>query len=1046
VNISETWIRRPVMTVLVMAGVLLFGLLGYRQLPINNLPDVDFPTITVTANLPGASPETMAATVATPLEKKFSAVQGLDSMTSTSTLGSTSINLQFSLDRPIDAAALDVNAAISAAMGVLPRNLPNPPTFKKVNPADMGILFLALYSDSLPAYRMHDFAENRVVPLISQVPGVADIDVVPNQKYAVRVRFDPRELASKNVSLSEAAAAVQSGNVFLPGGTLDGFEVAFTLEPDGQLTSAAAYNNLIIAYRDGRPVRVRDVGQAEESFENDKTRATLYHDGKRSPCTVLRIRKQPGANTTETADRIKARLAPIQAQLPAGMGLEVIWDQSSFIRESILDVQFTMLFTIFLVVLVVLLFLRSVRSTLNPTLVSPLALVAVFPLMSLLGYTLNNLSMMALTLAIGYVVDDAIVVLENIMRRVESGQTRLEAAIRGSREIGFTILSMTVSLAVVFIPIMFMGGLLGRLFREFAVCITAAILFSGIFSLTLTPMLCSRFLSVARPRGHAPGGPAARPAGPFLRAYRWCLLGCMRLKFLALLLTAGITWLAVGLFQSIPKGFVPNQDQNVFRVFSQASDRTSYAKATGLAAEVFRVLTEDPELAHSWIANINGFGTENTTLAFVSLRPREERDVSVDEVIARLRPKLARFPNLAVSLVNPPLITIGSRMATAQWQFTLQSTDMERLFQDGSRLEARMRELPYLTDVKSDLQMRKPKIRVLVDRDHASTLGLSMQEIEESFFTAYGTRQVSTIYSDSNFYYVITELLPQFRDEPTELPQLHLKAASGEMVPLSAIASFRQIPAPLAVNHYGQIPSASIWFNLAPGYSIGAAIDKISELTRETIHPSISTAFQGTAQAFQSSLSGMGFLLLITVILIYLILGMLYESFIHPLTILNSLPLARFGALAALWLFGLELDLYAYVGIIMLVGIVKKNGIMMVDYALEAAKARNLATEPAIVEACLARCRPIMMTTFAALFGALPIALGFGAGGDARRPLGVAVVGGLVFSQFLTLFITPVFYVYMDRLSGWLGRRSRGEAETAPGPVPGGGAHGPETV
>ena len=1021
------------MTTLVMGGILLFGLLSYRKLPINNLPDVDFPTISVTAALPGASPETMAATVATPLEKQFSTIAGIEAMTSANTLGVTTINIQFSLSRKIDAAALDINSAISAAMGVLPRNMPNPPTYQKVNPADMPINFIALTSDSLPMTALNDYIENVLVPHLSSVEGVGFVDVLPSQRYAVRVQINPDLLARRGVGINEVVAAVQNANVNMPGGTLDGPRAAYTLESNGQLHSAAEYNSLIVSYENGYPLRIQDLGRAVDGVQNERVDGKFFKNGVWHDAIVVRVRKQIGANAVLVADRVKEKLKGLRASMPGAMSMELFYDQSDFIRESITDMQLTMLLTIALVVAVVFLFIRALRPTIIPGVVVPLSLVAVFPLMMVLGFTLNNLSLMALTLAIGFVVDDAIVVLENIIRRMEAGETAMEASLRGSREIGFTVFSMTLSLAIVFVPIMFMEGILGRLFREFSVCITAAILFSGFLSLTLTPMMAARMLGGFAQKKHGRFFTATERAFDRLRAaYERSLRRTMNYRGAALVLTAAITVAMVFVFRALPKGFIPTQDQNFFRIFSQVDDKTSFLDMVAHQRAIDGILLNDPDLAGAELCSLVGFGGDNKALAFVSLKPRGQRKYTVDQIIARLRPKLNQVPGVVVSLVNPPVISIGSRMATAQWQFTLQSTDIDGLYKYGAQLEDKLRAMPALTDVKSDLELRKPKIAIEVDRDKASMLGLSLEQVQDAFFSAYGARQVSTMFSATNFYYVITELSPEFRQAPVSLDKLYLKSSAGKLVPLGTVARLTQTVAPVSVNHSGQIPAATIAFNLKPGASIGPAMEEVKRLAHEVLPANISTSFQGTAQAFASSLSSMGFLLIITVILIYIVLGILYESFIHPLTILTALPLAGFGALAALKALNMELDMYAYVGIIMLVGIVKKNGIMMVDFALEAERAEGLDSEHSIVKACLTRFRPILMTTMAAIFGTLPIALGLGAGGEARQSLGVAVVGGLLFSQLFTLYLTPVFYVYMDSLSRWVAQR-RARSEPAAG-------------
>ena len=1030
-NFSERFIRRPVMTTLVMLALLLFGLIAYDRLPISNLPTVDFPTISVTAKLPGANPEIMAAAVALPLEKQFASISGIDSMTSTSSLGTTTINVQFALSRNIDAAAQDISAAIAAALGVLPPEMPNPPTFVKVNPADMPVMVLALTSATLPLTTLSDLGESLIIASLSMLEGVGKIDLAPPQKYAVRVQVNPDALAHRGLGIDEVAEALRAGNVNLPGGTLDGPVSAYTLNPEGRLLDAAAFRDLVVRYQGGNPVRLSDLGQVVDGVELEHSRAWSLKDGQVQDAIFVMVRKQAGANAVRLTDAIKARLPGLAAALPGAATLELFYDQSDFIRESVVDVQLTMALTLVLVVAVIFVFIRAWRPTLIPSLVIPLTIIATFIVMALLGYSLNTLSLMALTLSIGFVVDDAIVVLENIIRRMEAGEGALEAALRGSREIGFTVLSMTISLAAVFIPILFMEGILGRLFREFAVAITAAILLSGFLSLSLTPMLASRLLGSGVPAGNPPREPGRLSRffeGGFARltrGYGQALSLALGHRGLMLGLTLVTVVGTVLLFHDLPKGFIPTQDQAFFRIFSQVDDRTSFADMVRYQERLNAVLLADPDARAANVASTVGFVGDNLGLAFLSLPPAAEREHSVDAIIARLRPQLNAIPGLNVSLVNPPLITIGSRLTSAQWQLALQGNDLADLQHYGALMEDRLKGLGDLIDVKSDLQVRQPRVEIQIDRDQAAALGLSLRQIQDAFYSAYGQRQVSTIYAAANYYYVILELDPAHRADPDALEGLYLRARGGELVPLRAVARLTETVAPRTVNHLGQLPSATISFNLKPQAAIGPVILEIERLARETLPAGVHAVFQGTAQAFQTSLASMGFLLIITLLVIYMVLGVLYESFLHPLTILTALPLAGFGALAALKLLGLELDMYAYVGIIMLIGIVKKNGIMMVDFALEAERARGLGSREAIHAACLTRFRPIMMTTLAALFGTLPIAIGWGAGGEARQSLGVAVVGGLLFSQLLTLFVTPVFYLYVDQFSRWLARRRR---------------------
>jgi len=1031
-NISEPFIKRPVMTTLVMTGLLLFGIQAYRLLPVSDLPNVDFPTILVNAVLPGASPETMASAVATPLERQFTTIAGLDSMTSTNQLGVSTITLQFDLSRSIDAAAQDVQAAIAQAQRQLPPEMPTPPSYQKVNPADQPILYLALTSPTLPLSAIDEYATTFIAQRISTVSGVAQVQVFGSQKYAVRIQADPRALAARGIGIDELSNAVRANNVNLPTGTLWGPHTAYTVQANGQLQDAKGYQNIIVAFRDGRPVRLTEIAQAQDSVENDKT-AAWYVDER---AVVLAIQKQPGTNTVAVADSVKRLLPVIGQQLPASLSLHVMFDRSDSIRASVNDVKFTLLLTLFLVVLVIFLFLRNVSATAIPSVALPMSIVGTFVVMYLLGYSLDNLSLMALTLSVGFVVDDAIVMLENIVRHMEMGEGILEAAYNGSREIAFTIVSMTISLAAVFIPVLFMGGIVGRLFHEFAVTIGAAILVSGFVSLTLTPMLGSRFLRHQKKQHGKAYLTLERGFDAMLGVYERGLKWSLDHRRTVIVFSAIIFIAMIPLFMIVPKGFMPSEDLGGIFGITEAREGISFRALVEHQLQVNRVVKQDANVESFFSsAGSRGGAGGNQGFIFIRLKPRDRRELSADKVVQELRPKLMREV-IGMNTYLQPLqpIRIGGTLTKSLYQFTLQDADTKELYRAAPEMEARMRQLPGLQDVTSDLLIRNPQVNVDIDRDKAASQGITPQAIEDALYTAYGSRQVSTIYAPNNEYQVILELKPEFQGDPNAMGMLYIRSSAGQVVPLSSVATLKSTVGPLSVNHLGQLPAVNVSFNLKPGVSLGEAVNAVNRLARQTLPATVSTSFQGTAQAFQSSQQGLGVLLLMAILVIYLVLGILYESFIHPITILSALPLAGFGALVTLLLFRVELSIYAFVGIIMLVGLVKKNGIMMVDFAIEAQRAGKTATE-AIYEACVVRFRPIMMTTMAALVGTLPIAMGFGAGAESRRPLGLAVVGGLLFSQMLTLFVTPVTYTYMEQFRAWAAHR-RAKAEHPPVAVP----------
>ncbi len=1011
-QVTELFIKRPIMTTLVMIGLLFFGIVSYLNMPVSYLPAVEFPTIQVSATMSGANPQTMASSVASPLEREFSSIAGLQSMSSVNSLGSTTITLQFDLDRAIDGAALDVQAAISRAQSDLPDQITDPPSFQKVNPADSPILYIAVTSDALPMSTVNDYTKTFLTQTISTIPGVAQVDIYGEKQYAVRIRLDPRELASRQLGIDEVRDAVADANVNLPLGTLEGKEQSLMLDDNGQLKKADEYKDVIVAYRNGQPVRLCELGLVEDGVKDE--RFSSWHNGERS--LTIAIKRQPGTNTIDIVNDIRAKLPWITSQMPASIKLDIVHDKSEFIQESVQDVKFTLELAIALVIMVVFVFLRNLASTFIASVAIPFSIIATFIVMKSMGFTLDTFSLMALTLSVGFVVDDAIVMIENIVRHLEMGKTPMQAARDGAREIGFTIISMTLSLAIVFVPIMFMAGIIGRVLHEFAMTITAAILVSGVVSLSLTPMLGSRWLKEK--------SRIAESDAIFSRLSKWyeaSLHFCIYHRGMTMVASALLFLATAWAFIIIPKGFLPADDQGVIMGFTQARQGISYDSLEQHQKQLIPIFANTPGIAKQ--IQIIGNPLTNQGMAIAILEKPSKRN-SLDEILSKLWKPTNSIPGLETYLVNPPMIPIGGKQAKGDYMFTLLSPDADTLYKAAQDFEILLQKDPLFTGVNSDLQISTPQVEIDINRDMASSLNISADAIEQALFTAYGERQISTIYTTVDEYKVIMQLKPEFQKNADALTMLYVRsAASGQLVRLDALSTIRETTGPVTVNHTGQLQSVTFAFSGKTGTSMGEITQAVNQLAKDKLPETISTTFEGTAGAFAESMNSLYFLLFIAIVAIYILLGCLYESFIHPLTILSGLPSAAFGGLITLLLFGYDLDLYGMVGIIMLIGIVKKNSIMVVDFALEAEK-KGITPEETAFQGATIRFRPILMTTLAAIMGALPIALGIGAGAEVRRPLGLAVVGGLIFSQIVTLYLTPVFYTYMDEFQTWVNNRN----------------------
>jgi len=1020
-NLSKIFIERPVATSVLVAAIVIFGIFSFRTLPVNELPNVDFPTIQVTAELRGANPEVMASTVATPLERQFSQISGVATMNSSNTNGRTRITLQFSLERDIDSAAQDVQTAISQAMRRLPDDV-DPPTLRKVNPADAPILFLTLSAKTLPMRQLDDFANTNVAQAFSMVNGVAQVVIFGSQKFAVRVYLDPEALSKRGLGLDKVVSAIQNANSNLPSGVLQGTTRNFTVKSSGKLQRAQNFNELVVAYQDGMPVRLADVGRAEDSIENVKIKSWLNKDR----AIILAIYRQPGANTVEVVRSLRALFPRIESEAPPGVRFNVVNDRAEFIQSSIHEVEFHLILSMVLVVLAILAFLRNARSTIITALILPTSVIGTFAAMYLLGFSLNNLSLMAIILAVGFVVDDAIVVLENITRHMEMGKDRMRAALDGSREIAFTVLSMTISLAAVFIPILFMEGLLGRLFREFAVTVGMAVLISGAVSLSMTPMMCSLILKPAHNHGRV-YLLFERMFDAMRDFYGTTLRWTMRHRGLMLIGSVVVLVLTVFIYKIVPQGFIPRQDTGVIFGNTRAPEGITFTELERRQRMVSDIVQKHP--AVEAVMSTAGQGTggvvgDNVGRIIVRLKSRDERKLGADQVIQELRRSFAGgAQGLRVFMNNPPSINIGGLVGNADYQMVVQGTDLKTLYASAQELETRLRESSLIQDVSTSLELRNPEIQISILRDRAAALGVSPQQIEATLYNAYGGRQISTLYGATDQYYVLLELEPRFQRNINALRSLFVQSSSGRMVPINAVADINIGVGPVSVSHYGQLPSVVLSFNLAPGVSIGDAVAQAQDIAREMLPSGISATMAGSAKAFQDAFRTLPVLLLITILVIYMVLAILYENYAHPVTILTALPFAGFGALLMLLLFNQQLNIFSFVGIILLVGLVKKNGIMMVDFALQLQREKGLPAAEAIIEASIIRFRPIMMTTAAAICATLPLAFGTGTGSEMRQPLGIAVVGGLVFSQLLTLYVTPTFYASMEHLISFFRQR-----------------------